>query len=94
MGQKVGLPRGYVTKTDRTKEGVKRRVSRFREREKERHLQIALAAARLVMGKDIGDARRALADFIDKQSKQTDIPDDYASTLMDAADALRSKRRR
>lgn len=83
-----------MTESEKTKEGVRQRVSRFREREKDRHLQIALAAARLALGKDVGDSARALADFIAKQSKQSDIPDDYVSLLNDAVDQLRRKRRR
>ena len=80
--------------TDTEKEGTKKRVSRFREREKARNIQIALAAARMALGKDVGDSGRALADFLEKQSKQPNLPDDYVSLMGDAIDVLRSKRRR
>lgn len=80
--------------TDTEKEGTKKRVSRFREREKARNIQIALASARMALGKDVGDSGRALADFLEKQAKQPNLPDDYVSLLGDAVDVLRSKRRR
>lgn len=69
------------------------RVAKHRLRERERDLQIALAAGRMVLGKDVGDATRALAAFLKKQSKRDDLPEDYSELLVDAAEKLARRRR-
>lgn len=56
-------------------------------------MQVAVAASKLVLGKDVGDDRRSLADFIQKQSEKPDVPEDYVILFLDAVDILRSKRR-
>lgn len=69
------------------------RVAKHRKRERERDLQIALAAARAVSGKDIGDAAGALAIYLEKQAKRTDIPEDYVDLLLEGADKLSRMKR-
>lgn len=70
------------------------RIAKHRKRERERALQAALAAARIVVGQDPGDAGRALAALLRKAAATKNIPDDYAGLLVSAADALAARRRR
>lgn len=69
------------------------RVARHRVRERERTIQAALAISRIVLGRDPGDASRALADFLLKQSKLTNLPDEYQEIMSSASDQLRRRRR-
>lgn len=70
------------------------RVRKHRVRERERELQVALAAARLVSGRDPGDASRSLAAFLRKVSARDDLPPELSDEIDDAARTLSRSRRR
>lgn len=73
---------------------TKDRVRKHRALQKERDLQIAVGAARLVQGQDPGDARKALAAFLQKVASSEGIPEDYEELLESSADKLLRKGRR
>lgn len=70
------------------------RVARHRVRRREMELQAAVAAARLALGLEAGDQALSLSRFMLEVSRRGDVPEDYASLLVEAAGKLSSRRRR
>lgn len=70
------------------------RVAKHRKKKREIELQIAVAAARLAVGRDAGDQRLALRDFLQQFTKQDDLPEDYIQLFDAAVDILSRKRSR
>jgi len=70
------------------------RVQKHRQLQKERDLQVAIAAARIALGQDPGDGRMALGTFIRKIADRKDVPEEYANLLEEASEKLLRKRHR
>jgi len=69
------------------------RVRRHRERVRQRELQMAVAVARLVAGRDPGDAGRTLARWLEGIARRDDVPEEYADMIAEAAVSLSRRRR-
>jgi hypothetical protein len=57
-------------------------------------LQVALAVARLVAGRDPGDARRSLSEWLERVVERDDIPEEYADEIRNAAERMTRRRPR
>jgi len=72
----------------------KERVENHRKRQRQRDLQVAVAAARLALGEAPGDQAGALASFLGRIARRKDVPEDYLDLLDRAVDRLSSRRKR
>lgn len=68
------------------------RVRKHRKRKQQLELQIAFGIAKAVIGRGVGEQRKALLSVLEKAAKGRSVPDDILSALDEAIDKLKSRR--
>lgn len=72
---------------------VAERTRRHRARARRAEIQAALAAARLVSGRDPGDAARSLSRWLERIASRDGVEEEEADEIRAAAAALMRRRR-
>jgi hypothetical protein len=81
---------GEEQTASQTKSGAER-VAKHRRRKKQAELQIIHGLAKLVLGRELGDQRRAMLSLLEKAARDTSIPSDVLDVLDLAVDRLKAR---
>lgn len=70
------------------------RSQRHRQRKKNMEVQLAVGIAKLVSGRDLGDHRLVLKEYLSRFSSTDELPDDQLRIVDQALDRLNQSRLR
>jgi hypothetical protein len=79
------------TPTRPTPKSGAERVRKHRKRKQQLELQIAFGIAKAVIGRGVGEQRKALLALLEKAARSGSVPDDVLSAIDEAIDKLKSR---